>query len=1074
MSDGLRAGDFDGFFSELWGYEPFPWQRELVERLCDPESDPERDGDRGGWPEAIDVPTGSGKTACIDTAVFALAVQASLPAERRTAPRRIVLCVDRRVVVSEACQRARTIAGKLRAEGAGGVIGRVAAALRLVAGAGDDTSHPPLDAYELRGGISRDDTWARSIAQPTVIATTVDQLGSRLLFRGYGVWPGSRPIHAGLFAFDSVVLLDEAHISGPFEQTLEAVRWFSDRGDWAERGLGVRPMRLVTMTATPSGQSKDVLRLGEDDRDHPVLSERLKAEKIARLIETKKGKLEASAIDEARAHLWHEGTPRTVAVIVNRVAAAKSVHATLREIAGKDGFDVELMIGSMRPLDRERQIARMRTVFGGGRCERDRPFVLVATQCVEVGADYDFDAMITQCASLEALRQRFGRLNRGGRPIETRAVILMDPADLKDPDKLDDDKPLDPVYGNAMARTWHWLNEIASSDGSDAPGVDVGIEAIEGRVARLESDDELGPLLSPHGDRRAPVMLPAYLDALSQTNPDPAVGPDVALFLRGERGDPPDVSVCWRADLNEQNHDHWRKIVELCPPASPECMPVPFGRFIRWWKGEHHRNKKARKAEVDADAPSVFAEDERGDDRARPDARLALLWNAQDDDADAMPREPRPGDTIVLPIETDQEPAAWDALGHVPDAPDLSNAARLDLAEEASLVSRRCALLRLWPGRSWPIVAGEESAASEEEGGQQSMGSAEEPARTPFEKLRERVLDVENPAEFEERRELLSEIRGALPDESGTARPLRVMRHIADLLSEKQRIHHAERGPDGTGIVVLRSARGVRPLAEEADVSPESVDDGGDVVGRSVPVELQAHTADVVDATERSLGVLPVPDDLGKVLLSAAEMHDWGKADVRFQAMLLGCSPAEARMYRAALGPDGTDGPEGLGGLLAKSGRERIRHEEMRLRERAELPKGFRHEMLSVQLAERALCHAPDRARGDPVLRDLLLHLIASHHGSARPFASVVIDADPHGVRVSGVEMTADDRRNAVPPHRLDSGVAERFWRLTRVFGWWGLAYLEAILRLADWEASAQEEAEAPSESERQPEGATA
>jgi CRISPR-associated endonuclease/helicase Cas3 len=174
----------------------------------------------------------------------------------------------------------------------------------------------------------------------------------------------------------------------------------------------------------------------------------------------------------------------------------------------------------------------------------------------------------------------------------------------------------------------------------------------------------------------------------------------------------------------------------------------------------------------------------------------------------------------------------------------------------------------------------------------------------------------------------------------------------------------------------------------------------------------------------------------------SAHLHDIGKADVRFQAMLAGLTPYEAM-----------DRPV----LLAKSGQRGLtRMERDRLRSRAQLPSGFRHEMLSVELIANEsipIDSAIDRA--------LLLHLIAAHHGHGRPFAPVVIDNaldETRSIEANGITVTPEQRQHWGPCHRLDSGIADRFWKLTRDHGWWGLAWLESILRLADQQASAAEE----------------
>ena len=64
---------FAAFYRALNGREPFPWQARLAELVADTEE----------WPVEVGVPTGLGKTACLDIAIWWLALQAErAPADR--------------------------------------------------------------------------------------------------------------------------------------------------------------------------------------------------------------------------------------------------------------------------------------------------------------------------------------------------------------------------------------------------------------------------------------------------------------------------------------------------------------------------------------------------------------------------------------------------------------------------------------------------------------------------------------------------------------------------------------------------------------------------------------------------------------------------------------------------------------------------------------------------------------------------------------------------------------------------------------------------------------------------------
>ena len=982
MND-LDASRFADFFEALWGWPPFAWQQDLARRVLD--------GVERSWPDAIALPTAAGKTACLDIAVFALAARASERDGVRIAdaPRRIFFVVDRRVIVDEAFERARRIALKLRTAESG-VVREVADRLRALAGGNN-----PLMCFQLRGGMYRSDAWARSPLQPAIIASTVDQVGSRLLFRAYGRSSKAWPIQAGLAGNDALILLDEAHCSQPFMETLHAVRKYRQ---WADAPVSSH-FHVAIMSATPPDTLNAFRDTSEEPRTagHP-LGDRQLATKKTILKQTRAGGKKAH--EELAAELAKTAEelvgsrPLAAVVFVNYVATARAVHRLLKK---KHGENAILLTGRMRPIDKDDTVLERLKKFdlSSARSKEralDGPVFVIATQTLEVGADLDFDILVTECASLDALLQRFGRLDRLGRPIEALGAILMR-ADLEK------SSAEDPVYGESLGLTWRWLNEQAGEDRE----IDMGIASLGSRLAGLEDRSILN---AP--TEHAPVMLPAHVDCWGQTRPEPAPSPDVSVFLHGPGRASADVQVLWRADIDlsdSEPRDLSLDALALCPPATAESLAVPIWVMRRWMDKEGTAIGEISDVEgVVGGASTTGAVDGAGVSRRR-----VVRWRGRDEaEVVAGGRRIRPGDVIVIPAAEEE----WDALGDLPSLPGETPV--LDWGDRAYAAMRAKAMLRLHPS----VVA-----------------------MWPEGEYKDRFMQLSHDArdEFDEDPDgfvasLKDGLRMMAEDETAPGWLRRSAAALANDAGLKRSIipHPLNKG------VILRSSA---PIENQAlDASEEEVDwfsDEDDAAASgTVPVSLVSHLEGVSNLANRFASGCALPKPLVSAIETAGRLHDLGKADPRFQALLRGGNPWA------------------VGELLAKSDgmpQGYLSHE--RARKAVGYPRGGRHELLSVRMAESAPGLLPEEAE----YMELVMHLIGSHHGHCRPFAPVVDDPGPveASVELDGHRPSA---RSDTGLERLDSGVAERFWRLTRRYGWWGLAWLEAIVRLSDHRRSEREE----------------
>jgi CRISPR-associated endonuclease/helicase Cas3 len=501
------------------GRAPFPWQQRLAELVA-----------AHGWPAEIGVPTGLGKTACLDIGLWALASQAERPSASRTLPTRIWYVVNRRLLVDAAYDHGQRLEQMLLDPDASTPIARIADALRSMSSVAG-TSDTPVTISRIRGGA---DLGARAPhpAQPSIVFATVPMFASAWLFRGYASSTSMRPVDAAHAGIDSLVLLDEAHLSEPLVQLLEPVS-LCDIGDPA----GVVPPdrarpRLVALTAT--GDVADPFELDGDDLSHPVIQQRLNAPKPTSLLPSpRRGDAVATDLADAlESTLSGLNRPGAAVVFVNSPRTARAVFDRLQTRRGKKGgldaqAELVLLTGRMRRREASEARALVLDPARGAPSGWDRArqssghLVVVATQTLEVGADLDFDVLVTESCGTRSLVQRLGRLNRLGAVGDASATVVHSTKESEWG-----------IYGEEPAQVWERLEANVDSDGA----VQLGPGTI-------------GTVLGAPADRPTETaeLLPFHLWEWAKTTTPPHGEAPIEPFYEGFETDGPRATVCWRA-----------------------------------------------------------------------------------------------------------------------------------------------------------------------------------------------------------------------------------------------------------------------------------------------------------------------------------------------------------------------------------------------------------------------------------------------------------------------------------------------------------------------------------------------
>lgn len=951
--------DFDPAFESLAGHAPFPWQRRLFRDWLS----------KSKLPPAIDVPTGLGKTAVMAIWLLARAGGARLP-------RRLVYVVDRRAVVDQATRVAEDLRRNLRNRDRPD-LGPVRRGLGLAG--------RPLPISTLRGQHVDNRDWLDDPAGPAIVVGTVDMIGSRLLFEGYGVSRRMRPFQAGLLGCDTLVLLDEAHLARPFERLLRAIEKgqrspsADDVGSDVGRFAGSRvsdevppPFRVLPLSATLSSASGSdepfTLRKGgegddpDDDWADKTARQRLDASKTLTVEDAAPGSSIEDALAERAWRLAQEMAEapgqaiRTLIYCDKRTAAEKVADDLRRRAKEADSKPaVILFVGGRRVHEREEAAKELQDhglIASSGDQRPDAPVFLVATSAGEVGVDLDADHMVCDLVAWERMVQRLGRVNRRGHGAARVLVIDQGPPEKKS--AADDDIARRHLAVRAL------LAELPPAESGRQAGP-AALAQLGETASRREQIDGASTRMPLYPALTRPVVDAWSMTSLREHSGRPEVGP----WLRGWVDDEPrTTTVVWRRWLpvcstgertEALNGKAVEAFFEAAPVQSSERLESETWRVVDWLR------KRARKLVKTLDGAT-----------REPDADASMVDDP--DKSDASVRA-----TCAVPLAKDAPIAfLFDGGGKSDDEP-------LTLLEAASSLKTKDLERRL-VGRLLVVDArlcGLRDGLLVDDSGKPVTTIEDNWGRPEaWDEATRNAADADG----------LPAVRvRALSDEDRNR-----LFGRSDSASEPWRESAAER-------YCISSADQTKTWLVVHQWRGRASSEDGKTLARTLQ-HLDAHQELAAEKARRIAKALGLSDENCAILVAAARRHDDGKRVPRWQRAFN--APREGGPYAKTCGPVNQH-------VLS----------------------GYRHEFQSMLDAQKS---GLDGVDSDDQRFDLALHMIAAHHGHARPAIGI-------------------DGCDRLPPtaaaHRTHE-IGRRFALLQRQWGPWGLAWWEALLRAADQQAS--------------------